>query len=200
MADLTARQKEIIEVAVKLMAEGGIQKLTMKNIARAMKISEPAIYRHFESKMDILLSMLTQFKQHSGDHLRSARALNGLRLAQLETIFLEHAGAFLQIIRISPRWCFRKRPFKMIHAWLSRVFSIMTTADETIAEVIDEAQHNGEIRADLPKEHLTLMILGTLRLMVKRWRLTGYAFDLQQESRQVWNSLKTLLAIDSSSP
>lgn len=199
MTDLTARQKEIIEVAVKLMAEGGIQKLTMKNIACALNISEPAIYRHFPSKMDILLSMLAQFKQHSSDHLRSARALNGTRLAQLETIFLEHAGRFANHPHITAV-VFSEEAFQDDPRLSEQVFSIMTTADETIAEVIAEAQRKGEVRADLPKEHLALLILGTLRLMIKRWRLSGYAFDLQQESRQVWNSLKVLLAADSSSP
>ena len=63
-------------------------------------------------------------------------------------------------------------------------------------EVIAEAQHKGEIRSDIPKEHLALIILGTLRLMIKRWRLSGYAFDLRQESRQVWHSLKTLIGIE----
>lgn len=192
MTDFTARQKEIIGVAVKLMAEGGIQNLTMKNIAREMKISEPAIYRHFESKMDILFSMLTQFKQHSSDHLRSARALSGPKLAQLETIFLEHAGRFANHPHMTAV-VFSEEAFQDDTRLAEQVFSIMTAADETIAEVIAEAQRKGEIRSDVPKEHLSLMILGALRLMIKRWRLSGYAFDLHQESRQVWRSLQTLL-------
>jgi hypothetical protein len=69
----------------------------------------------------------------------------------------------------------------------------MSLAHDTIAAIIAEAQKNGAIRNDIPKEHQTLVILGALRLMVKRWRLSNYSFDLNQERVQVWNSLKTLL-------
>jgi hypothetical protein len=76
-----------------------------------------------------------------------------------------------------------------------KIFSVMTLAHDTIVEIIDSAQQRREIRADIPKEHLTLMILGALRLMVKRWRLSNYAFDLKEESHRMWTSLSTLLAV-----
>jgi hypothetical protein len=46
----------------------------------------------------------------------------------------------------------------------------------------------------MPKEHLALIIQGTLRFLVKRWYLSEYSFDLRQESERVWASLKILLA------
>ena len=55
-------------------------------------------------------------------------------------------------------------------------------------------QQAGDIRADVPKEHLALMLLGALRLLVKRWRLSKYAFDLRTESQRVWQSLCLLFA------
>ena len=44
---LTKRQNEIIDTALNLTASGGIQNLTIKNLADALGITEPAIYRHF---------------------------------------------------------------------------------------------------------------------------------------------------------
>ena len=55
---MTERQKTIVEAAIKLIDEGGIQNVTMKNIAARLDITEPAIYRHFASKNEILLAML----------------------------------------------------------------------------------------------------------------------------------------------
>mgnify|MGYP000995151449 FL=1 len=52
------RQIEIIEAAAKLLTNSGVSGLTIKNLAKEMKFSESAIYRHFESKEDIILSML----------------------------------------------------------------------------------------------------------------------------------------------
>ena len=58
MNELSKRQKEIINAALKLISEGGIQALTMKNLAKMLEITEPALYRHFENKHDILLNVL----------------------------------------------------------------------------------------------------------------------------------------------
>ncbi|MBN1835147.1 MAG: TetR/AcrR family transcriptional regulator, partial [Spirochaetales bacterium] len=62
MAEFTGRQKEIIEHALQLIAERGIEKLTYRNLAPALGISEPAFYRHFGSKAEILLGILVYFE------------------------------------------------------------------------------------------------------------------------------------------
>ena len=55
---MTKRQEEITKEAIKLISEKGIQGLTIKNLSKRIGISEPAIYRHFEGKTDILLKLL----------------------------------------------------------------------------------------------------------------------------------------------
>ncbi len=142
--------------------------------------------------MDILLSMLAQFKQRSGDHLRRARSLNVSGLQRLETIFLEHSGQFATHPHMTAI-VFSEEAFQDDKRLSEAVFSVMRTAHDTVADIIAQTQQNREIRCDIPKEHLTLIILGTLRMMVKRWRLSAYSFDLKKERLQVWKSLKTLL-------
>lgn len=61
MTNLTDRQKKIIEVSIELIAEKSIQELTIKNIAQKIGLTEGAIYRHFQSKFDILLNILQTF-------------------------------------------------------------------------------------------------------------------------------------------
>ena len=58
---MTKRQEEITKEAIKLISEKGIQGLTIKNLSKRIGISEPAIYRHFEGKTDILLNLLLRF-------------------------------------------------------------------------------------------------------------------------------------------
>ena len=192
MTEFTTRQQEIIEQAIKLIHQGGIQRVTMKNLSKRLGISEPAIYRHFESKRAILLSMLGQFKQRSKNHLIRALEMEGTNIARLETVFLEHSGQFVKNPHMTSV-VFSEEAFQDDSGLSETVFAVMSFAHDTIADIIGEAQKVGEIRPDVPKEHLALIILGALRLMVKRWRLSNYAFDLEQESRRVWRSLQTLL-------
>ncbi len=55
------RQIEIIEAATKRIDEHGIQDLTIKTLAADLNLSEAALYRHFKSKNEILLGLLTYF-------------------------------------------------------------------------------------------------------------------------------------------
>lgn len=61
----TERQQEIIFAALNLMNEEGIQGLTFKNFSEKMGITEPAIYRHLENKIQIL-AVLPDLLQKNG--------------------------------------------------------------------------------------------------------------------------------------
>ena len=56
--NFTTRQVEIIEASKYLIGKKGIQNLTIKNLAKRMSFSEPAIYRHFKDKTEILKALL----------------------------------------------------------------------------------------------------------------------------------------------
>jgi AcrR family transcriptional regulator len=192
MAELTKRQKDISEAAIKVIAEGGIQKLTMGNVARQLDISEPAIYRHFSGKLDILLAMLGQFKQRAEFQLKQVQFFDTSGLLLLETIFLEHSAQFTANPHLAAVM-FSEEAFCNDPRLREEIVAILNLTHETISGVIERAQSKGQIRADLPSDHLALMTLGALRLLVKRWHLSNFAFDLREESSRVWESLKTLL-------
>ena len=60
--EMSDRQKEIIDVSLELIAEKGIQGLTIKNLAKKIGFSESATYRHYENKTQILIAVLDFFK------------------------------------------------------------------------------------------------------------------------------------------
>ena len=57
--DFTERQIEKMEAATLRIDKFGIQELTIKNLASDLSLSEAALYRHFKSKNEILLGLLT---------------------------------------------------------------------------------------------------------------------------------------------
>lgn len=61
MEKFTNRQIEIMEAATVRIDAYGIQNLTIKTLAADIGLSEPALYRHFKSKNDILLGLLNYF-------------------------------------------------------------------------------------------------------------------------------------------
>src|SRR5512139_4225673 len=79
---LTARQREILERARELVEETGLANLTLKRVAERVGFSEPAIYRHFASKQELVFALV--------DLLRE-RLLGGMRAIAAESTLSPHA-------------------------------------------------------------------------------------------------------------
>lgn len=54
------RRAQIVEVARRLFAEGGYRPTTTRQLARAAGVSDALMYRHFESKDDVLRAVVDQ--------------------------------------------------------------------------------------------------------------------------------------------
>ncbi|PIW69255.1 MAG: hypothetical protein COW08_08110, partial [Ignavibacteriales bacterium CG12_big_fil_rev_8_21_14_0_65_30_8] len=54
------RQNMIIDEAIKIIHIGGYQSFSIRELSKQVKISEPAIYRHFLNKEDIVLGILNR--------------------------------------------------------------------------------------------------------------------------------------------
>ena len=192
MTDFTPRQKEIIETAMRLIAEKGIQKCTIKNVSQHIGISEPAIYRHFESKMDILLGILSYFKQSSKATLDRIRFSESTAIQQIESIFSEHVHQFTADPTMAAV-IFSEEIFQNDRRLSEEVLSIMKLRQDTMIVLIEKGQKKEEIRSDIPKEQLALILMGALRLMVTKWRLSGFSFDLESAGSDLWDSIKKIL-------
>ncbi len=58
------RKSQIIDEALRLFSRHGYEKVTIKQLADACGITEPALYRHFSSKEEIYASVLDSLKRY----------------------------------------------------------------------------------------------------------------------------------------
>jgi AcrR family transcriptional regulator len=180
----TERQKEIISTALELIETKGIQGLTIKNISKKIGISEPAIYRHFESKIEILTSILDMIKNNS-DRLYTQEIMDQkTATAKIERLFQNHFQAFVnypQFVSV----IFAEEIFRNEKALLIKLKELIDHNNQVLIDIIRKGQHNNEIRDDIDTDSLATMILGTLRLYVKKWQLSEYNFNLMEEGNRL---------------
>jgi len=193
MVAFTDRQREIVDTAVNIIAQKGIQQLTIKNISKSMGISEPAIYRHFRSKLDILLAILANFQDSTKTSLRRVQSIDKTPVKKIETIFTTH------IIRFSANpalaaTIFSEEIFQNDVKLATKVAAIMELSQVEIEKLIKKGQQINEIRDDVSERHLATMIIGSLRLLVTRWRLSRFSFDLEMEGTNLWQAIEKLVA------
>jgi len=192
--ELTKRQNEIINASIDLIATNGIQNFTMKALSKDIGISEPAIYRHFDNKLAILLTILNTIDDDMQSfEIKNTIAKNGT---------LDDVNKMLQF----QMECFVKKPslasilfseeiFQNDLQLSKKVVSIMNNRSLLIEKVITREQEKKVVRSDIDAKVLTNIILGTVRLVVNKWKLAGSKTDLCAIYLSHWKSLRLLLTV-----
>lgn len=190
MKELTKRQNEIVATSIKLISEGGIQNLTMKTLAANLGVTEPAIYRHFSSKMDILFAML-DLVANSNKKFKQEIEEKEPSMSLLEHMFVNNSEMFIKNPELSSI-IFSEEIFQNNEILADKVLKIMEERNRLTCKVIEDVQKTGEIRSDIPPQKLTLIIIGTLRLTISTWKLSGFSYDLDSELSQNWAAISCL--------
>lgn len=193
MEGWTERQQEIMDQAVQLIAENGIQGLTIRNLAKRIGVSEPALYRHFGSKTDILLGILDRFDRTSNGMRTMLRRDDCPSIEQVEVFLVTTLSQFQQRPEITAV-IFAEEVFQNEPRLTEKVADIMRKHQTSLLMLLTRAQECGKIRDDVPAEGLGLLMQGGLRLLVSRWRISGYGFDLVEEGRGLLAVLRIVLA------
>ena len=74
---IEARRTQIIDAAARVFAEKGFQRATTREIAAAAGVSEGTIYNYFDSKADLLISMVQCLTDMEHLDVELAEALQG---------------------------------------------------------------------------------------------------------------------------
>lgn len=188
----TKRQQQIIEAAIKIIAVNGIQNLTIKTLANKVGVTEPALYRHFDNKLEILKAIISYFQNKMKPAIeklnRSAKALD-----KIEKFILEH----LKIISSNPDFAkviFSEANFQNEETLILKVNNMMKKSHKILETVVQKGQNNGEIRNDISSLSIVRMIIGSLRLLVTQWSMSDMIFNLQSEGEQLCDDLKKIIA------
>ena len=189
---MTERQNEIINKSIEIIGTKGIQGLTIKNLSKAIGISEPAIYRHFESKTDVLLTLLKKFEQMSSFLNEAPGSEEYSSIEKIEKMFLKIIDVFSkEPSQISV--IFSEEIFKNEEVLKNKIVEIMDEKVRTIEMIITEGQQKGEIRKDIDSNTLALIVIGSLRFMVKRWDLKNQHENLKEDGKRLINGLALIL-------
>ena len=189
---LSERQQQIINESVKIIDEKGIQGLTIKNLSKAIGISEPGIYRHFESKTEILLSILNNFKEMA---LMLSEMMETYEAAAVEKISFMFSK-MLELFSETPSMVsviFSEEIFKNEEILKIKIAEILNLHAQTLENIISKGQAEKNVREDIDEKSLALIAMGSLRLFVKKWDMNNHNFNLNTEGNKLITVLGKVL-------
>ncbi len=181
---LSERQQQIIEESVKIIDKKGIQGLTIKNLSKAIGISEPGIYRHFESKTEILLSILNNFKEMAlmlSEMMETYEATAVEKISFMFTKMLELFSETPSMVSV----IFSEEIFKNEEILKNKIVEILNLHAQTLENIILKGQSEKNVREDIDKKSLALIAMGSLRLLVKKWDMNNHNFNLNTEGNKL---------------
>lgn len=183
------RQIEIIEAATKRIDEHGIQDLTIKTLAADLNLSEAALYRHFKSKNEILLGLLTYFIEEMKGRLDTTLSNKDRSPSELlKDLFDSQLKTFVQkpsVVSV----IFSESIFQFNKELSSTVSSMMELMQNHIESIVKKGQANGSFSKIVGVSTTTTIIMGGMRITVLKWKLSGHKSDLIKDGNKVLNGI-----------
>ncbi|MBN1300654.1 MAG: TetR/AcrR family transcriptional regulator [Melioribacteraceae bacterium] len=192
MARLTTeeRQKIIIDEAINIIHLGGYEALSIRELAAKVKISEPAIYRHFLNKEDIVLGILSRI----GDFDFSLKEYldKGETATEKLHLFIEFHFNFLNKNREMTSVIFSEDIFNQSNLLKEKLVRIIKYRKKLLTSIIQDGIDSGEIK-DINSANIVTVILGFIRLTVLEWRLSGFKSDLSSKCSEVVSTINQMI-------
>jgi TetR/AcrR family transcriptional regulator, fatty acid metabolism regulator protein len=189
-ANISPRQLEIIAKASKLLSKKGAEGLTIKNLAKEMKFSEAALYRHFKSKEKIVVALI----EHE--------------ICQLEDLFMtidkgmsppnRYAAFFDVLFRyyqenknlvdvVFSDGIFEKKP-EILEA-LNGLSNVM---QKHLIPIIMDGKLSQDFPMDMNADRIIHILIGTFRLQMQKWSTSDYKFDVALSGNDIMGGLLKL--------
>jgi AcrR family transcriptional regulator len=177
-----------------LIHSHGIQGLTIKNLSKAIDVTEAAIYRHFKNKDEILYTILEDFranlKLYSNSVLESdnkAKDKLYLILNKLIEVFCENPYIVSVI--------FSDEIFRNRRDLYDKIGQIITQNNQCFLRIIEEGQKANEIRKELTAAEISVIVMGSFRFTIKNWQMSRQSYSLKEKGEEFLHSLFKLIFI-----
>ena len=178
------RRSQIVQSALALLADTPVDRITTRQVARALGISRPALFRHFRSRDEILEAVVA----HTRDDLeRLAAEVLGRKDAPLAALDALMRGLVDYVAR-NPgvsRLLFHdvgsgeRAPFQQ------PLEELVTTQRSRAAELVRRAQPSGEVRCDVDPERAAQLLIASFQGLLLQWQVSGRRAPLDREATAV---------------
>ena len=189
----TERQIEIMQAATQRIDKHGIQDLTIKNLAADLELSEAALYRHFKSKNEILMGLLNYFILEMEIRLYAITSQTEIKAEDLlRQVFDSQLGSFVKnpaIVSV----IFSEGIFQFNKNLSDRVMAMMKLMQINIQSVIVRGINAGQIKEIADPSTITTIIMGSMRMTVLKWKLSGHKSNLLKDGTTVLSGILNMI-------
>jgi AcrR family transcriptional regulator len=183
--DTEARQEQIIQAALDLIAVYGLRRLSMGAVARRVGLVPSALYRHFKNKEEMLGAVLGLVRKKVLENINRVSAGTPSPLDRLERLLMLNAQMIREIQAI-PRIVFSEGVYGERPERKHKAYEMIKSVLATLEKIIREGQQEGQIRSDLDARTLAVSFWGLMPPVVILWHISDGRFDVTKHAEKSW--------------
>ncbi len=183
--DGSVRRQQIAEAALTLVANRGLNRLSVAAVARRVGLVPSGIYRHFKSKEEILLAVLDRMEARLVENVRAACEESPDPMERLHGLLTRHIR-MIREGRAIPRIIFSDEAHDGQPLRKARVRKMLENCLGDIGAMIRQGQQEGRIRAEVDPGTAALLFLGIVVPAGIAWHLTDGDFDVTRHAKRAW--------------
>ncbi len=179
------KKDHIAKVSTQLFAERGYSSTTIEMIARESGYAVGTIYLYYDSKEEILATILTEFVEQFIDTNAEELENIGDPVERFQTV----VKFYLTVAEENPEraWVLSTELRKVIRAdssmYKGEMLKLLSPLSDSLFTLMDE----GLIKDDINLEQLTMMIYGLIETLTLLWNTDKDAFNLADKFEDIAN-------------
>lgn len=183
-----SRKDSILISAIEILDEKGIKGMTMKEIAKMEGVTEPAIYRQYKSKKDVIKAILEEFGRYDKqimDTITQQKMLPEDALRFFCTSLADYYKGYPQVATAM----FSFDVFKYDSDTSNIMEKIISNRLEFIIEYVKIGLKADIFKLELEEVPLAEMINGFIMNSTFNWKINNCSYDLKDRVISMFNSI-----------
>lgn len=190
--DTQIRQEQIAQAAMNLVNTGGMKGLSIAGVAKRVGLVPSAIYRHFNSKDQVIDAVLDLVFARLMNNVSEVCSLALDPFERLKLILTRHIRLILENHAI-PRIIFSEEVYSGNTDRKAKLNRGINEYLNKIAEIILQGQREHRICKDLDAATISVMFLGIIQPAAILWHISDEAFDVSKHAEKAWRIFKESL-------
>ena len=173
------RKERLLISAIRLLDESGLAGVTTRELARREGISEPAVYRHFDGKVEVLHAILNRFSAFDAGLENTVVENEMAPLHAIRYIVGTYAGYYAGYPEIADVM-FSMDIWKYDGTLDARMKEIFGNRRYLMRKLVNNAISRGELPESVDAEAMTGLLSGLVGSATQQWKMQGMPYDLRQ--------------------
>lgn len=185
---MIGRKDRILISAIELFEQEGVNGVTTKNLARLQGVTEPALYRQYKSKQDILMSIVEEYGMYDQKIMNTIKegALSGKEAIMF--YLKRYCELFQNYSELTTVM------FSMdLYQYNDETRRYMSNLLQERLNFLEEVIHGSEVllqnKQGFDSTELASVINGLIFSTVYEWRILQKSFDLEKRLTSMFEKL-----------